>query len=150
VRSSYKLAWCVLVGIAIGAASLEAIQAQQTRTAPAYVIAEVAPDPERKADPAAAARYRDESPKTIAAYQGRYLVVSHTAEAVEGEPLKGYLVVIGFDSLEQARGWYNSPAYQVGEPWNVTEGSGAGQHEVARASAAGLAATDVGGNAQWK
>ena len=116
MKLNYPMIWSALAGFAVGAASLQALHAQQARTTPAYVIAEVAPDPEHKADPAAAARYKDEAPKTIAAFNGRYLVVSSNAEAVEGGPLKGYLVVIAFDSLEQARGWYNSPAYEAIRP----------------------------------
>jgi uncharacterized protein (DUF1330 family) len=116
MKLNYPMMWSLLAGFAIGAAALQALHAQQARTAPAYVIAEVTPDPEHKADPAAAARYKDETPKTIAAFNGRYLVVSDKAQAVEGEPPKGYLVVIAFDSLEQARGWYNSPAYEAIRP----------------------------------
>ena len=113
---NYPMTWWVLAGFASGAASLQAPHAQQERTAPAYVIAEVAPDPAHAADPAAAAKYKDEAPRTIAAFNGRYLVVSSRAQAVEGEPPKGSLVVIAFDSLEQARGWYNSPAYEAIRP----------------------------------
>lgn len=111
-----SMMWSVLAGFAVGAASLQALHAQQARTAPAYVIAEVAPRPAREADPAAMARYNAEAPKTIAAFNGRYLVISNKARAVEGDPPKGTLVVLAFDSLEQARGWYNSPAYEAIRP----------------------------------
>lgn len=116
MKLNYPMMRSVLAGFAIGAALLQALHAQQARTAPAYVIAEVAPDPEHKADPVAAARYKDEAPKTIAAFTGRYLVVSSKAQAVEGEPPKGPVVVIVFDSLEQARAWYHSPAYEAIRP----------------------------------
>lgn len=116
MKLNNPMMWSVLAGFAIGAASLQVLHAQQARTAPAYVIAEVTPDTQHEADPAAAARYKDEAPKTIAAFNGRYLVVSSKAQAVEGVPPKGYLVVIAFDSLEQARGWYNSPAYEAIRP----------------------------------
>lgn len=37
-------------------------------------------------------------------------------QAVEGEPPKGCIVVIAFESLEKARGWYYSPAYEAIKP----------------------------------
>jgi uncharacterized protein (DUF1330 family) len=105
MKFNYPMMWSVLAGFAVGAASLQALHAQQARTAPAYVIAEVAPKPAREADPAAMARYNAEAPKTIAAFNGRYLVINNKVQAVEGDPPKGTLVVLAFDSLEQARGW---------------------------------------------
>ena len=114
MQLSHPMTWSMLAGFAVGAASLQALHAQHARTAPAYVIAEVAPA--READPAAMARYNAEAPKTIAAFNARYLVISNRAQAVEGDPLKGTLVVLVFDSLDQARGWYNSPAYEAIRP----------------------------------
>jgi uncharacterized protein (DUF1330 family) len=38
-------------------------------------------------------------------------------QALEDEPPKGYIVVIGFDSVEKAREWYNSPAYAAIRPF---------------------------------
>jgi uncharacterized protein (DUF1330 family) len=37
-------------------------------------------------------------------------------QAVEGEAPKGYVVVIAFDSMEKARAWYYSPAYDAIKP----------------------------------
>jgi uncharacterized protein (DUF1330 family) len=68
---------------------------------PAYVIAEVEKDPAKTEDPTAAQRY---------------LIVSDKVQTVEGEAPKGYIVVIAFDSLEKARGWYYSPAYEAIKP----------------------------------
>ena len=116
MQLSHPMTWSMLAGFAVGAASLQALYAQHARTAPAYVIAEVPPKPAREADPAAMARYNAEAPKTIAAFNARYLVISNKAQAVEGDPPKGTLVVLVFDSLEQARGWYNSPAYEAIRP----------------------------------
>jgi uncharacterized protein (DUF1330 family) len=42
--------------------------------------------------------------------------VSNKVQTVEGEAPKGYIVLIAFDSLEKARGWYYSPAYEVIKP----------------------------------
>ena len=42
----------------------------------------------------------------VAATSGRY----------EGAAPKGYIVVIGFDSVEKARAWSYSPAYETIKP----------------------------------
>jgi len=40
------------------------------------------------------------------------------ARALEGEPPKGFIVVIGFDSAEEKRGeWYDSPDYAAIRPF---------------------------------
>jgi uncharacterized protein (DUF1330 family) len=44
------------------------------------------------------------------------LVRGGNVQALEGDAPKGYIVVIAFDSVEQARGWYNSPAYEAIKP----------------------------------
>jgi|SRR5579862_1684214 len=116
MKTQLKMTLAVLAGVAIGTAAAQAIRAQQVKTAPGYVIAEVEKDPTKTEDPAAAQKYREETPKTLMPFGGRYLVVSRKAQAVEGEAPKDYIVVIAFDSLEKARGWYYSPAYEAIKP----------------------------------
>lgn len=116
MKTAQSLTLAMLAGVGIGAVAMSAIHAQQPKTPPAYVIAEVEPAPARKADPAAARRYAEEAPKSIAAFGGRYVVRGGAVQTVEGEAPKGILVVIGFDSLAQARGWYDSPAYRAIQP----------------------------------
>jgi uncharacterized protein (DUF1330 family) len=71
-----------------------------------YIIAEVqVTDPERYEE------YRRQVEGTIAAYGGRYRVRGGEAEALEGDAPHGRLVVIEFDSYEQARAWYDSSEY---------------------------------------
>jgi uncharacterized protein (DUF1330 family) len=48
---------------------------------------------------------------TLAPFGGYFVVHGDLPEVVEGE-FPGFLVVIGFATLEQARAWYHSPAYQ--------------------------------------
>lgn len=76
-----------------------------------YVIAEIT-----VTDPAAFERYRQAVPATIAAYGGRYLVRGGRAETVEGAGTPGRLVVVEFDSPEQARRWLESPEYREVRP----------------------------------
>ena len=72
-----------------------------------YIIAEVqVTDPERYEE------YRKQVEGTIAAYGGRYRVRGGKAEALEGDAPRGRLVVIEFDSYEQARSWYDSEVYK--------------------------------------
>jgi uncharacterized protein (DUF1330 family) len=103
----------LLAGIAIGLAGAAVIQAQQATTPPAYIVAEIEKDPSKKQDPAASRKYAEEAPKLLAAFDGKYIVRGAKAETLEGEVSTGNIVVIGFDSLEKARAWYNSPAYEA-------------------------------------
>jgi uncharacterized protein (DUF1330 family) len=116
MKTNLKMTLAVLAGVAISTATAQAIRGQQVKTAPIYVIAEVEKDPTKTQDPAAAQKYREEAPKTLIPFGGRYLVVGGKVQAVEGEAPKGYIVVIAFDSLEKARGWYYSPAYEAIKP----------------------------------
>ena len=71
-----------------------------------YIIAEVqVTDPERYEE------YRRQVEGTIAAYGGRYKVRGGKAEGLEGDAPRGRLVVIEFDSYEQAKAWYDSQEY---------------------------------------
>lgn len=106
----------LFLGIAIGTAGTEVIRAQQTSTPPAYIIAEVEKDSSKVDDPAAARKYAEETPKTLAAFGARYVVRGGKVQTLEGDVPKGYIVVIGFDSVEKARGWYDSPAYEALKP----------------------------------
>jgi len=57
--------------------------------------------------------YRQKVPAVVAAYGGRYLVRAGAAELLEGSGGPGRMVVLEFDSPEQAMAWYNSPEYQA-------------------------------------
>jgi uncharacterized protein (DUF1330 family) len=71
-----------------------------------YIIAEVqVTDPERYEE------YRRQVEGTIAAYGGRYKVRGGKSEGLEGDAPKGRLVVLEFDSYDQARKWYDSQEY---------------------------------------
>ncbi|MEV0641836.1 DUF1330 domain-containing protein [Streptomyces sp. NPDC050619] len=74
---------------------------------PAYVIAhlqEAAPHPE-------IAEYIERVPGTFEPYGGRFLVHAARHEVKEGD-WPGHVVVIGFPGGAEARGWWDSPAYQ--------------------------------------
>ena len=113
MKTNHKLALAALTGISIGVAAAQAIHAQQVKAPPAYVIAEVEKDPIKVEDPAAARRYAQEAPKSLIPFNGQYVVRGGAVQTVEGDAPKGYIVVIAFDSMENARGWYYSPAYEA-------------------------------------
>jgi uncharacterized protein (DUF1330 family) len=116
VTTGRKLALAVLTGFGAGALAVGAIHAQQAKIRPGYIIAEVEPDPARKADPAASRRYAEEAPKSLVPFDARYVIRGGAVETLEGEAPKGYIVVIAFDSVARAREWYHSPAYQAIQP----------------------------------
>jgi uncharacterized protein (DUF1330 family) len=104
-----KLALAILIGIALGIAGATAVHAGNARVAPGYIIAEL-----EVTDPATMRQYGAQVPETLAAFDGRYIVLGKTT-ALEGESPKGF-VVIAFDSKERAQAWYDSPAYQAIKP----------------------------------
>jgi uncharacterized protein (DUF1330 family) len=104
MKPRYVLSATLVSGLAIGAALTTALRAQSTP--PAYVIAEVAV---HDADTFA----RDYAPKiagTLQPYGGRILT-SGKLTALEGNVPQRF-VIIEFDSVEKARGWYDSPVYE--------------------------------------
>lgn len=57
-------------------------------------------------------RYRMEGRGTLAAHGARFLAGAAIAATLEGPPLEG-AVVLEFDTVAAARGWYDSPEYQA-------------------------------------
>ena len=78
----------------------------------AYLIAET-----EVTDRAAFQKYAEKVPETLAPFKGgfHFVVRGGKTQALEGQPPKG-IVVIAFDSAEQALAAYNSPAYEAIKP----------------------------------
>jgi uncharacterized protein (DUF1330 family) len=110
MKTNHKLLLAVLAGVIIGVAGM-AIHAQQTKTAPGYVVAEVDVH-----DAATFAKYGAKVPDTLKPYNGHYLVRGGKIEGVEGTAPKDRFVVIAFDSAEKARAWENSAEYEAIKP----------------------------------
>ena len=73
----------------------------------AYVVVQVTiQDPDRYEG------YKALTPETIQRHGGRFLVRGGEVDVVEGEWGYQRLVILEFDSLDQAKGWYSSPEYQ--------------------------------------
>jgi uncharacterized protein (DUF1330 family) len=111
MKTNHKLVLAVLAGVLIGLAGAMVIHAQQTKTAPGYVIAEVDVH-----DAATFAKYGAKVPDTLKPYNGHYLVRGGKIEGVEGQAPKDRFVVIAFDSAEKARAWENSKEYEAIKP----------------------------------
>lgn len=62
-------------------------------------------------DPDAYARYRELATPALAAYGGKFLVRGGATEDLEGNWSPPRLVVIEFESVEQAKKWYHSDEY---------------------------------------
>jgi uncharacterized protein (DUF1330 family) len=111
MKSNHKLALVMLAGIALGGAGATAIHAQQAKAPAGYVIAEV-----EVTDTATFQKYGAAVPGTLAPFNGQFLVRGGKIQAVEGDPPKQRFVVIAFDSVEKARAWEDSPAYEAIKP----------------------------------
>lgn len=78
-------------------------------TAKGYLIAEA-----KVTDPAAYERYKQLAQIAIAEYGGRYVVRGGVAEVLEGTwTSPGRLVIVEFESSEQAKRFYHSAAYRA-------------------------------------
>jgi uncharacterized protein (DUF1330 family) len=111
MKTNQKLAVAALAGVSIGITGAMAIQIQQVKTPPGYVIAEV-----EVTDPATMQKYGEKVTETLAPFNHHYLARSSKIQGLEGEAPKGGIVVIAFDSAEKAREWYDSPAYAAIRP----------------------------------
>jgi uncharacterized protein (DUF1330 family) len=77
---------------------------------PAYLIAEV-----EITDPAGFNEYVEKAVPSLAAYNAR-LLVRGKAHAKEGTQPVGDIVVVAFESLEDAERWYSTPPYKDSIP----------------------------------
>ena len=74
----------------------------------AYVIANV-----DIRDPAIYAEYIKLTPVTIAAFGGRFMARGGKSERLEGEMPANRIVILEFDTYEQAKAWYDSEGYRA-------------------------------------
>lgn len=111
MTTNWKLYLAVLIGFSIGMIGARALQGQQVKAPPGYVIAEV-----EVTDPSTMQKYGAKVPDTLAPFNHHYVVRSGKIQTLEGEPPKGGVVIIAFDSVEKAREWYDSPAYAAIRP----------------------------------
>lgn len=73
----------------------------------AYAIVDV-----EVTDPEGFARYRDQAPATVEQYGGRYIARGGQIDVLEGHWFPKRLTIIEFDTMEQARAWWESQEYR--------------------------------------
>lgn len=111
MKTNYKLMLAVLIGTVIGVAGDMVLRAQQAKPLPGYVIAEV-----DVTDPATFQQYGSKVPGTLAPFNGRYIIRGGKTLSLEGDPPPRRFVVIAFESVEKAKAWEDSPAYEAIKP----------------------------------
>jgi uncharacterized protein (DUF1330 family) len=111
MKTNSKLMLGVFLGMVIGIAGDIVIRAQQAKPAPGYVIAEV-----DVTDPATFQQYGAKVPGTLAPFNGHYVIRGGKTLSLEGDPPPQRFVVIAFDSMEKAKAWEDSPAYEAIKP----------------------------------
>jgi uncharacterized protein (DUF1330 family) len=78
----------------------------------AYVIVEI-----DIVDPVGFEEYRNRVVPILEKYGAQYIVVSDRVETLEGDWKPKRIVVLQFESMERAKGWYNCEEYR--EPHEI-------------------------------
>jgi uncharacterized protein (DUF1330 family) len=112
MKMNHKLLLAVLVGISIGVAGAKVMHAQQEKAPPGYVISEA----DAILDVPAVQKYGQGVPETLAPFNHHFIVRGGKPQSLDGGEAPKGVVVIAFDSVEKAREWYDSPAYQAIKP----------------------------------
>jgi uncharacterized protein (DUF1330 family) len=69
-------------------------------------------------DPAAIEEYNRRSPNTVEGHAMKPLAYGGSVETVEGEAPEA-VVLVEFPTMEEARNWYFSPAYQAAREYRL-------------------------------
>lgn len=114
MKSSYKFSIALVAGLLAGAAADRVMHGQPVRPTPVYVISEA----DTITDTAAIRDYGSKVQATFAPFAGHYhfVVAGGKTESLDGDAPPQGIVVIAFDSSEEAHAWYNSPAYAAIRP----------------------------------
>lgn len=94
--------------IVLGVSSAYASPPVSGSEKPAYYIAEF-----QLTDPEGIKPYSQNVESTFKPFSGRFIVRGGNMDVREGFGAQGRLIIIKFDSLTQAKEWYESPAYQA-------------------------------------
>jgi uncharacterized protein (DUF1330 family) len=106
MNRSLTLGVGILVGAALGAAAVNELHAQGN-TPGAYAILDI----NEILDPDALPKVIAKAVPSAKAGGARYLAATEKITALSGVPPKR-IVILAFDSIDQAKSWYNSPAQQ--------------------------------------
>ena len=120
MKINHNLVLAVLVGILIGVAGAKTIHAQQEKAPPGYVISEA----DAIVDIPAVQKYGQAVPETLASFNHHFVVRGGKPQSLDGGEAPKGVVVIAFDSVEKAREWYDSAAYQAIKPLRLSSTKG--------------------------
>ena len=120
MKTNQKLVVAVLVGILIGVAGAKTIHAQQEKAPPGYVISEA----DAIVDIPTVQKYGQGVAETLASFNLHFIVRGGRPQSLDGGEAPKGVVVIAFDSVEKAREWYDSPAYQAIKPLRLSSTKG--------------------------
>ena len=112
MKTNQKLVLAVVVGILIGVAGAKTIHAEQEKAPPGYVVSEA----DAILDIPTVQKYGQGVPETLASFNHHFVVRGGKPQSLDGGEAPKGVVVIAFDSVEKAREWYDSPAYQAIKP----------------------------------
>jgi uncharacterized protein (DUF1330 family) len=107
MNPTLKLAAISFIGLVAGATAITTLRAQMATPKTAYVIADV--DIGNKD---AYRAYAAKVPDTLKPYNGK-IIVRAAPISKEGAAPTGIIIMLVFDSLDNAQKWYASPAYSA-------------------------------------
>jgi len=97
----------MLAGAAIGGGAIEALHAQARP--PVYYVIDFSEIVDAKGWSALGNRTNAVAAQLFKEFGGEYITRTDHITAVDGAPPPKRMVIIRFDSAEQAKAWYNSP-----------------------------------------
>jgi uncharacterized protein (DUF1330 family) len=106
MKNIYGVSLALLAGFGLGAVSMRVVHAQSKP--PAYVIDQI----EVSNLDAYIKEFGPLASKAIEAGGGKYMARGGKTAEIDGEAPKGRVVLIAFESLEQAQAAFSSPAMQ--------------------------------------
>ena len=106
MRTRWKFAAVAVAAAAVGGAGGALLHAQTA--APAYLIAEV-----QVTDPDGFKQYLAALPATLAPYNVKTLTRAKPVAVDASTPPDGSYVILAFNSMDDLKAWWNSPAYQA-------------------------------------
>lgn len=106
MKSRHQLILVASVSALLGAAAAEVIHAQ-ANTPPAFLVAEI-----KVNDPAGYKAYLAKVTPVTDAFGGRFIVRGGKTESIEGAEPAGRVAMIRFNSMQELKRYWDSPAYQ--------------------------------------
>lgn len=106
MKTRYTVALAMLAGFGLGAGAVQGLHAQAT--APIYQVTEI----DVMNQDAYLKDYVPRAQAAIKAAGGRFLAAGSKVTSIEGEPPKGRVAIIAWDSLDKAQAYRNSAAFK--------------------------------------